>query len=98
MVASAAAQPIGFPPYVPPCEPFGQRAMSSAEAPIAEIGNPDAMPLAITSTSGTTAAGSIANIVPVRANPVWTSSATKRIPCSLQMSCTPRRKAGGAGM
>ena len=52
MVARAAAQPIGLPPYVPPWLPTGHRLISSADAPMAEIGKPEAMPLAITMTSG----------------------------------------------
>ena len=80
--ASAAAHPIGLPPYVPPWLPFGQRAMISARAPSAENGNPDAMPLAMHSTSGSMPACVTANISPVRPNPDCTSSAMNRIPCS----------------
>ena len=40
------------------------------------------MPLAVVTRSGTTPSWSLANQSPVRANPVWISSAMKRMPCS----------------
>ena len=54
------------------------------------------MPLAITMMSGCTPDGSIANIVPERQKPDWTSSAMKRMPCSSQISRRPRRNDAGA--
>ena len=45
MVARAAAHPIGFPPYVPPWLPFGQRSSSSRRVPRADSGKPERDPL-----------------------------------------------------
>ena len=95
--ASAAAQPIGLPPYVPPWLPLGQRAMSSARAPSAENGKPDAMPLAMHNTSGSMPACVTANISPVRPNPDCTSSATNRMPCCAHRAASPCRNRAGAG-
>jgi len=39
---------------VPPCDPTGHRDISSARAPMAANGNPEAMPFAIMTTSGST--------------------------------------------
>jgi len=75
-----AAQATGLPPKVVPCAPVGQRAMSSGDAPIADTGNPLAMPLAMAMTSGATPNVCAANHSPVRPNPVCTSSNTRSAP------------------
>ena len=54
--------------------------MSSARPVTAASGNPPAMPLAVVIMSGTMPSCSLANIAPVRANPVWTSSAMNTMP------------------
>ena len=54
IVASAAAHPIGLPPYVPPWLPFGHRSSSSRRVPRADSGKPEAIPLAMQMMSGST--------------------------------------------
>ena len=80
-VASPAAHGTGLPPYVEPCAPAPHVSISSARATNAPSGSPDASPLAVISTSGSTPACSIAHILPVRPMPDCTSSATSRMPC-----------------
>ena len=46
--------------------------------------------------SGSTPACSIANIFPVRANPVWISSMTSTMPCWSQSFLSACRNSGGA--
>ncbi|CKR93082.1 Uncharacterised protein [Mycobacterium tuberculosis] len=78
MVASAAAQATGLPPNVPPRPPTCGAFMISARPVTADSGNPSAMPLAVQIRSGSRPSGpscSQANIAPVRAKPVCTSSA-----------------------
>ena len=94
-VALAAAHDTTLPPYVPPCVPGFQAAMSSARARIPDSGSPDAMPLAMTRMSGSTSQCWTANISPVRPNPVWTSSAMSRMPCWRVISRSRGRKPGG---
>ena len=95
MVASAAAHDTGFPPNVLACEPGGH-AMMSARATATPSGRPDAIPLAIAMTSGSTPVNSIANIFPDRPMPDCTSSATSRIPCFLVSSRSRCRNSSGA--
>lgn len=54
--------------------------MRSARPVTAESGRPPARPFAVTTRSGTIPSCSLANIAPVRAIPVWTSSATRTMP------------------
>ena len=54
--------------------------MISARPVIADSGRPPAMPLAVAMMSGTTPSSSQANMAPVRANPVCTSSAMNTTP------------------
>ena len=54
IVASAAAHPIGLPPYVPPWLPFGHWSSSSRRVPSAENGKPEAIPFAMQMMSGST--------------------------------------------
>ena len=81
IVASAAAQATGLPPYVEPWAPGPQVSSSSARAIIAPSGMPDAMPLAVSRMSGSTPQCSTAHILPVRPAPDWISSAMSRMPC-----------------
>ena len=64
--------------------------MSSARPVTAASGMPPAMPFAVVMRSGTTPSCSLANQSPVRQKPDWTSSAMKRIPCSVHHSDTRR--------
>ena len=67
----------------------------SARPVTAESGRPPAMPLAVTMRSGTTPSWSQANMSPVRAKPVCTSSATKHDAVG---ACTTRPgRAGSPG-
>ncbi|SIN57202.1 Uncharacterised protein [Mycobacteroides abscessus subsp. abscessus] len=63
-----------------------------------EMGNPLAIPLAITRTSGVTPKCWCPKYCPVRPNPVCTSSRTKRMPCSRARSAIPVRNSVLAGM
>ena len=74
-VASAAAQASGSPPYVPPRPLVCGASMISARPVTADSGRPSAMPLAMQIRSGSMPSCSQANMAPVRAIPVWTSSA-----------------------
>ncbi len=56
------------------------------------------MPLAVTITSGTMPNCSDANMVPVRAKPVCTSSAMKTTPFSLAHACSAGRKPSAGTM
>ena len=69
IVARAAAQATGLPPYVEPCAPGPHDSSSSARATIAPSGIPDAMPLAASRMSGSTPQCSTAHILPVRPAP-----------------------------
>ncbi len=62
---------------------------------IPDSGSPDAMPLAMTRMSGSTSQWRTAKISPVRAKPVWTSSAISRIPCRRVISRSRGRNPGG---
>lgn len=62
-------------------EPAGMQSMISFLVTIPDSGIPFAKPLAIVIRSGTTPLCSMANILPVRPNPVWISSAIMRMPC-----------------
>ena len=75
----------GFPPYVEPCAPIAH-VIRSARAIIAPSGMPLAMPLPASTMSGSTPQCSTAHIRPVRPMPLWTSSATNRMPCSVHRS------------
>ncbi len=85
IVASAAAHETGLPPNVLACAPGGH-AISPARATATPSGRPEAMPLAIAITSGSTPVYSIANIFPDRPIPDCTSSTTRRMPCFLVSS------------
>ncbi len=63
-----------------------------------DSGSPEAMPLAITMMSGVTPQCSIAQNRPVRPNPVWTSSATSRMPCWVAISRSRGRNQAGGTM
>ena len=54
----------------------------------AEIGAPLPSALAIAMMSGVTPKCSMANSLPVRAKPVWTSSMTSSVPCAARISLT----------
>jgi len=86
---SAAAQAIGEPPKVPPNPLAWIESIISARPVTAASGRPPAIPLAVVIKSGTIPSSSQANIWPVLAKPVWTSSATKRMPFSLQNLTRP---------
>ena len=64
--------------------------MISALPVTAARGRPPPRLLAVTIRSGSMASCSIANILPVRAKPVCTSSAMNRMPCLRQTSATAR--------
>jgi len=85
IVASAAAHDTGLPPNVEPWDPNSQ-FMRSSRAIIAPSGMPLAIPLPESTMSGSTPKCSIAHILPVRPMPLWTSSATSRMPCSSHTS------------
>ena len=97
-VASPAAHGTGLPPYVEPCEPAPHFSISSARATNPPSGRPEASPLAVISTSGSTPMCSIAHILPVRPIPDWTSSATSRIPCRSQSSRSRTTHSAGGTM
>eukprot|EP00964_Phaeocystis_antarctica_P133935 scaffold98168_cov69-Phaeocystis_antarctica.AAC.2 len=65
-VASAAAHATGLAAYVPPMAPAGTCFVSSARDEMAESGRPEAMPLAMTNTSGFTSSCWCAHMRPVR--------------------------------
>ena len=79
-MANAAAQLTGLPPKVEPCAP-ADHVIRCSRAIIAPIGIPEARPLAVRITSGSTPQCWMAHIRPVRPMPLCTSSATSRIPC-----------------
>ncbi len=70
--------------------------MISALPITADSGTPPAMLLATVMRSGSTPECSIANILPVRAKPVWISSAMSRMPCWSHSARSLRRSSGGA--
>ena len=92
---SAAAQDTGLPPNVPPRPPAWTLSMISARAVTPAIGSPPPKPLAVVTMSGTTPSCSIANMLPVRAKPVWTSSAMKTMPFLVAYSQSPGKKPFG---
>src|SRR5690349_2015576 len=92
--ASAAAHAIGLPPNVPPTPPACGAFMISARPVTPANGSPPAMPFAVVTRSGTTPSCSQANIAPVRANPLCTSSATNRTPLSLHHAARAVRNPG----
>src|ERR1700692_4477537 len=61
-------------------------------------GKPLAMPLAMVMMSGSTSYASMANIFPLRPNPLWTSSTMSRIPRASRISLTLPRYPAGSGM
>ena len=85
------AQATGLPPKVEAWLPLGQ-SITEARATIAPSGRPLAIPLARQTMSPATPQCSLANILPVRPKPVWTSSSTSRTPCSSQS--VPQARAG----
>ena len=62
----------------------------------AASGKPPARLFAMVIRSGSTPACSMANILPVRANPVWISSMTSTMPCWSQSFLSAWRNSGGA--
>ena len=78
-VARAAAMQTGLPPNVDACEP-GTQSMMSALLTVTPSGMPEAMPFAMQTMSGCTPLCSIAHHFPLRPAPLWTSSATRRMP------------------
>ncbi|CAB4842151.1 unannotated protein [freshwater metagenome] len=66
--------------------------MMSARPVTAARGRPPAIPFAVAIKSGTTPSSSLANITPVRAKPVWTSSAIKTMPFSVANLDSPGKK------
>ena len=79
IVASAAAHDTGLPPNVLACAPGGH-AITSALAQVTPSGRPEAMPLAMVTTSAFRPKCSDANIFPVRPMPDCTSSTTRSDP------------------
>ena len=98
MAPSAAATAAGLPPYVPPRPPPPTASMISARPVTAASGNPPAMPFAVVTMSGTMPSCSDANILPVRAKPACTSSATKTMPFSRAYSTSAGRKPSAGTM
>ncbi len=96
-VASPAAIATGLPAIVEPWLPAGH-VITSFFAIIAPSGMPDAIPLAASTTSGTTPVCSAANILPVRPMPLWTSSNTRRMPWRSAIARSRRRNSGGGTM
>ena len=94
--ASPAAQASGEPANVPPNPPTTGASMISALPITADSGTPPAMLLATVMRSGSTPACSIAKFFPVRAKPVWISSAMSRMPCLSHRARRLRRNSGGA--
>ncbi len=70
----------------PPIAESGGASMISALPITAESGSPPAIDFAIVIRSGSTPWCSMPHMLPVRPNPVCTSSTTNTIPCSSQMS------------
>ncbi len=68
--------------------------MISARPVTPASGRPPAIPLAVVIRSGTTPSWSHANRSPVRANPLWISSATNRTPLAEHQSASAGRKPG----
>ena len=101
IVFKAAAHANALPQNVPPIVPGAEASMISSLATIADNGTPAAIDLAVAKISGCTPASSqycVANILPVRQNPVWTSSATNKIPFSSQIFLTAFTHSIGAGI
>src|SRR5699024_10827621 len=88
ITAKATAQPTELTTYVTPSSPGAAASRISALPTTTLNGTQAANDLETVTKSGTTSKCSIANNLPVRPNPVWISSATKTIPCSLQKSLT----------
>ena len=77
----------------------GVRGVHDRRRPVtADSGRPPAMPLAVTIRSGTTPSWSHANMSPVRAKPVCTSSATKTTPFARHHSASAGRNPGAGSM
>mmetsp|Transcript_17569 Transcript_17569/g.68145 ORF Transcript_17569/g.68145 Transcript_17569/m.68145 type:complete len:248 (+) Transcript_17569:60-803(+) len=98
IVATAAAQDTGLPPYVPPIDDLGALTITSRLQATALRGMPEAMPLARSMMSGASSRlrkCSTAKNLPVLPKPLWTSSATSRMPCSSHTLRSSRRYAGG---
>ena len=71
-------------------------SITSARPTTPEIGKPPAIDLAVAMRSGATGHCSLANQVPVRPAPVWTSSAISRMPCRSASAFRPAMNSGGA--
>ena len=82
---------------VPPIAPGCGSSMISARPITPDSGRPPAIDFATIMRSGSTSKCSIANIRPVRPNPVCTSSATRTIPCSSQIPRRPFDERRGRG-
>ena len=80
---------MNVPPIAPACAP----SMISALPMTPESGSPPAIDFATVTRSGSTPKCSIANIRAVRPKPVWTSSATRTMPCSSQIRRNPATNA-----
>src|SRR6478736_4550895 len=72
--------------------------MISARPVTAASGMPPAIPLAVVMRSGTMPKRSLANIAPVRAKPVWISSAMKTTPFARHQSTSALRKPSAGTM
>ena len=70
--------------------------MISALPITADSGTPPAMLLATVMRSGSMPEYSVAKVLPVRAKPVWISSAISRMPCLSQSARSERMNSGGA--
>src|SRR6266550_846080 len=96
IAATEAAQASGFPPKVVECERLARSPIFRENA-IAPMGIPPAIDFARQRMSGASPYCSIAKSVPVRPNPVWTSSTMRSAPRSAQTraaSCANSRVAG----
>ncbi len=89
--AMAAAQAIGLPPKVPPRPPGRAESMISARPVTPASGSPPAMPFALSTMSGTSPKCVLAKYSPVRAIPLWISSAMNTIPFAVHHSCSAGR-------
>ena len=96
--AIAAAQETGLPPNVPPRPPGCDASMISARPVTAASGMPPAMPLADNSRSGTSPKCSLAKYLPVRAMPLWISSAMNTTPFAVHHSCRAGRNPSAGTM
>ena len=79
---------------MPPSPPLCTESITSARPVTAASGNPPATPLAMVTRSGTTLSCSQANIAPVRAKPLCTSSATNSTPFAVHQADSAGRKPG----